>query len=140
MVVELVYGMTFWYNFTIPKDYIFNILGPGAIILGRTHDYNILCGQGVEIWRIRANTREKNKPYTCQNIYLRPSGDTLGSFYYYSLWAGLRLHRRRQTPLPMSQKVIDRVNYIVNKQNSPSGLTFTRQDGTSYELKDDELV
>ena len=63
---------------------------------------------------------------------MRPSGNTQGSFYYYSLLSGRRLHRRRRTPLPMSQEVIDRVHYIADKQKSPSGLTFTRQDGTSY--------
>ena len=30
MIVELVYGTIFWYNFTIPEDYVSNTLGPGA--------------------------------------------------------------------------------------------------------------
>ena len=48
MVVELVYNMIFWYNFTVPEDYISNTLGPGAIILGRTYDFNMICGEGTK--------------------------------------------------------------------------------------------
>ena len=43
MVVELVYAMVYWFNYTIIEDYISNTLGQGAIILGRTYDYNKIC-------------------------------------------------------------------------------------------------
>jgi len=46
MIVELVYTMIFWYNFTIPEDYVSNTLGAGAIVLGLTYNYNALCGEG----------------------------------------------------------------------------------------------
>ena len=46
MVVELVYAHVFWHNFTIPDDYISDSLGPEAVVLGRTYDYNNLYGEG----------------------------------------------------------------------------------------------
>ena len=134
IVVELVYATIFWYSITIPEDYISITLGLGAIILGRTYDYNMLCGEGLKFGEY-VQTHEKTtttmRTRTVSTICLCPSGNTYGSFYYYSLWPGRCLHRRRRTPLPMSQEIIDRVHYIADKQNSPSGLTFTRQDGTS---------
>ena len=44
MIVELVYAMIYWYNFTVPEDYISTTLEPGAIVLGRTYDFNAVCG------------------------------------------------------------------------------------------------
>ena len=34
MVVELVYQQVFWFNYTVPENYISAVLGPGAIIIG----------------------------------------------------------------------------------------------------------
>ena len=106
MVVELVYAMIFWYNFTIPEDYISVTLGPGAIILGRAYDYNMLCGEGSkfgEYMQTHEKTTNTMRTRTVSAICLIPSGNTQGSFYYYSLWSGRHLHRRRRTPLPISQ-------------------------------------
>ena len=103
MVVELVYTTIFWYNFTIPENYT---LGPGAIILGQTYDYNMLCGEGSkfgEYMQTHEKTTNTMRTRTVSAICLIPSGNTQGSFYYYSLWSGRHLHRRRQIPLPMSQ-------------------------------------
>ena len=65
-------------------------------------------------------------------VALRPSGNVQGSFYYYSLVTGRRLHRRRCTPLPMPQEVIDRTHFIANNQKTPEGKTFLRRDGTEF--------
>ena len=104
MIVEMVYGMVFWHNFTIPNDYISNTMGPGSIILGQRYDYNMLCGPGSkfgEYVQTHEKTTNTMRARTVSAICLRPTGNTQGSFYYYSLWTGRRLHRRRRTPLPM---------------------------------------
>ena len=49
MIVELVYLQVFWYNYTIPENYISITLGSGTNILGRTYDYNHICGKGQRI-------------------------------------------------------------------------------------------
>ena len=42
MVVYLVYHQIFWFNYTISENYISTVLGPGAIILGKTYNYNMI--------------------------------------------------------------------------------------------------
>lgn len=139
MTVEMVYGMIFWYNFRIPEDYISNTLGPAGIIIGRTYDFNMLCGEGSkfgEYVQTHEKTTNTMRARTVSAICLRPTGNTQGSFYYYSLWTGRRLHRRRRTPLPMPQEVVDRVHHIATIQKNPEELAFTRLDGTPFD--DDE--
>ena len=46
MVIELVRSQVYWFDFTIPENYISQTLGPAAIVLGRTYDYNKIYGQG----------------------------------------------------------------------------------------------
>ena len=109
MVVELVYTMVYWFNYTIPEDYVSNTLGPGAIILGKTYDYNKMCGNGSKSGEY-AQTHKKIthtiKPRKVSAICMRPTENTQGSFYYYSIWSGYLIHRRRHTPLLVSQEVI----------------------------------
>ena len=75
---------------------------------------------------------------TVSAIYLQPTENTQDSFYYYILWTGCRLIRKRRTPLPMPQDVIDQIHYIAERQNNPPGLAFTRQDGNPYESDGDD--
>ena len=48
MVVELVYGYVFWYNFVILEDYMSNTMGPATIVTGQTYNCNKLCGSGAK--------------------------------------------------------------------------------------------
>ena len=77
---------------------------------------------------------------TVSAICLRPSGNAQGSFYYYSLVTGRRIHRRRCTTLPMPKEIIDRVHHIARRQKITPGLVFTRIDGTPYGDDDDEVA
>ena len=113
IVVELMYIIICWYNFTVPEDYVSNTLGPGSIVLGRTYNYNKLCGPGSkfgEYMQTHEKTTNTMRVSTVSAICLRPTGNTHGSFYYYSLWTGRRITRKCRAPLPMSQEVIDRVH------------------------------
>ena len=83
-------------------------------------------------------TTNAMKSRTVSAICLRPKGNMKGLFYYYSLWSGGRLHRRRRTPLPMSQEIIDRVHYIALRQKLPAGLIYTGQDGTPINQDEDD--
>ena len=136
LVIELVYCQTYWYNFTIPSDYISDRLGPGTIVLGRTYDYNNILGPGTlfgEYVQTHEDTDNTMRERTVGAITLRPSGNIQGSFYYYSLTTGRRLHRRKCTALPMPQEVIDRVEAIANRQKTPAGIEFLRRNGAEFE-------
>ena len=104
ITIELVYSQIFWYNFTILEDYISNHMSPGTIVFGRVYDYSKICGPGSlfgEYVQTHEQTDNTLADRTVSAITLRPSGNLQGSFYYYSLVTGCRLHRRRCTPLPM---------------------------------------
>ena len=119
MVVELVYLQIFWINFFVPRDYVSTVLSPGAIVTGRTYDYNLLCGAGSqygEYVRTHESTDNTMRPRTVSAITLRPTANSQGSFYYYSLATGRRLIRRRCTPINMLDDSIDRVHHIANRQ------------------------
>ena len=121
MVVEMVYLQIFWINFFIPRDYISDTLSPGAIITGRTYDYNKLCGAGTqygEYVRTHENTDNTMQTRTVSAITLRPTGNTRGSFYYYSLATGRQFTRRRCTPIVMPNEVIDRAHHIADRQSA----------------------
>ena len=142
MIVEMVYLAVFWYNCTISENYISDTMGPGSIVLGRTYDYNHLCGEGTKFGEFVQKHEKSNNtmdPRTVSAIYLRPTGNTQGSFYYNSLVTGRRLHRRRCTPLPMPQEAIDRVHHIATRQKIMPGLVFTGADGTPYGQDNDDL-
>ena len=94
-------------------------MGPGAIIIVRTYDYNLLCGPGSqygEYVRTHEKTDNTMNARTVSAITLRPTANSQGSFYYYSLATGRRLIRRRCTPINMLDEVIDRVHHIADRQ------------------------
>ena len=84
MVIELVNCQIYWHKFTIPADYISNRLGPAAIVLGRTYDYNALSGPGTlfgEYVQTHESTDNTMRERTVGAITLRPSGNVQGSYY-----------------------------------------------------------
>ena len=111
-------------------------MGTAEVILGRTHDYNEICGPGSmfgEYVHTHESTNNTMQECTVGALASRPSGNVQGSLYYYSLITGRRFHRRRCTQIPMLQEVVDRVHTIADRQKSPEGITFLRADGTEFE-------
>ena len=134
--MELIYCQLYWYNFTIPEDYVSDRLGPGAIVLGRTYDFNKLCGPGTrfgEYVQTHEDTDNTMRERTVGAITLWPSGNVQGCFHYYGLITGRRLHRRKCTALPMTDEVIARIHSIADRQNVPEGVEFRRVNGAEFE-------
>ena len=57
MIVDLVEIQVFWYNFVVPINYISTTLGPVAIFLDKTYDYNRLCGDEFKFRSTYTRTR-----------------------------------------------------------------------------------
>ena len=136
VTLELVYCQVYWYNFTIPEDYISDRLGPGAIVLGRVYDYQKILGPGTlfgEYVQTHEDTVNTMREMIVEILTLRPSGNVQGYFYYYSLVTGRRLHRRKCNPLPIPKEAIDRVHSIVERQKTPARIQFLRRDGTIFD-------
>ena len=76
LTVELVYCQLFWYNFLTPEDYISTNLGPGAIVIGRSYDYDKICGPGTMFgWCVQTYEHTSNimRGRTVSTITFRPS-------------------------------------------------------------------
>jgi hypothetical protein len=66
-------------------------------------------------------------------IALRPTGNEQGSYYFYSLMSGKRLHRTHWTELPMPAEVKDRVHALARRAHATRGLTFTDSHGNDLD-------
>ena len=115
--------------------YLINV-GPWSIITGRTYNYNVLCGDTLRYGEyVQTNKKIDNnmKEMTVSAIILRPTRNTHGRFFYYSLATCRRLRRRRCTHIQMPHEVKDRVHAIAGKQNVTKRFTYTRCDGSNSE-------
>ena len=57
-------------------------------------------------------------------IALRPTGDTQGGYFFFSLTTGRVLNRGRWTSLPMPNEVIDRIHRMARQEHGNNGLLF----------------
>eukprot|EP00978_Attheya_sp_CCMP212_P022914 scaffold69305_cov32-Attheya_sp.AAC.1 len=65
-------------------------------------------------------------------IALRPTGNSQGGYYFYSLTTGRRLNRNNWTVLPMPNEVIDRILTLARRSRNDNGLTFLDRDGNAF--------
>ena len=61
-------------------------------------------------------------------IALRPTGNTQGGYFFFSLSTGSVLNRGRWTGLPMPNEVIDRVHTMARQEHGSNGLIFEDRD------------
>ena len=61
-------------------------------------------------------------------IALRPTGNTQGGYFFFSLSTGRVLNRGRWTGLPMPNEVIDRVHTMARQDHGSNGLIFEDRD------------
>jgi hypothetical protein len=71
---------------------------------------------------------------TISALALRPTGNQQGSYYFYSLVSGQRLHRTHWTELPMPVEVATRVHVLARRAHANRGLTFTGSHGNDLDL------
>ena len=80
---------------------------------------------------VRTNTMEERTiGYICLGI----TGNLQGSYTFLNLTTGKLITRRKFTPLPMPNDVIDRVIELVNKEKAPKGLQFADRHQHLQEL------
>ncbi|HEY9815833.1 MAG TPA: hypothetical protein V6D20_08560 [Candidatus Obscuribacterales bacterium] len=68
---------------------------------------------------------------------MRPTGNSQGGYYFYSLQTGRILNRNHWTELPMPAEVITRVEQLV-AGNLAAGLSFTNRHGQVNNDDDDD--
>ena len=99
-------------------------------------DYNKHCqlqfGSYVQVHEEHDNTM---KTHTTGAIATKPTGNTQGGHWFYSLATGWMLDRRRWTSLPMPAEVIERINVLARA--NPAGMNFTNMRDAIYIEGDD---
>ena len=91
------------------RDYVSETLSPSTVVTGRLYNYNMIYGSGSQIGeyvRIHERTNNTMRSRTVSAIALRPTANSQGSFYYYSLVTGLHLTRRRCIPIIIPDEII----------------------------------
>ena len=123
MLVELVYFCVFWLNSFPARDGISDTLSPRSIVHGSRIDFNkharLEYCEYIQAHEEHDNTMATR---TTGAIALRPTGNTHGGYYLYSLSTGKVLNRNHWTRLPMPAEVIDRIHVLGRR--SAADLTF----------------
>ena len=138
LVVQMVSACNFWLNVYPPKDGVSRQINPRELITGIKIDFNkhirAEFGEYVQVHEEHDNSMQ---PRTTGAIATRPTGNTQGGFWFYSLTTGRMLDRRRWTALPMPQDVIDRITVLA--RTNPVGMTFTNMRNEDvYDIDNDD--
>ena len=107
------------------KGGISKTLSPRALLTGQSWSYTTHCklkfGDYVQTHEEHDNSMAA---WTKGAIALRPTGNTQGGYFFFSLTTGHVLNRGRWTSLPMPNEVIDRVHRMAHQEHGNNGLTF----------------
>ena len=155
LVIEMVYAANYWLNMFPRPGGISKTLSPQTLLTGQSWSYTTHCklefGDYVQTHKEHDNSMAMR---TIGAIALRPTGNTQGGYFFFSLSTGRVLNRGRWTSLPMPNEVIDQVHRMARQEHGNNGLLFEdrnhnqlidpdddREDDSTYhpeEDKDDE--
>jgi hypothetical protein len=131
LIVQMVSTCNFWLNIFPPKDSVSRDISPRELITGVKIDFNkhirAEFGEYVQVHEEHDNTM---KTRTTGVIATKPTGNTQGGHWFYSLATGWMLDRRRWTSLPMPADVIERINVLARA--NPAGMNFTNMRDEVY--------
>ena len=95
MTIELVLYQEFWYNFTMPVNYVLSSMPEGTIASDTIYDYNRLYGTGSKYGEYtQAHKKMDNtmRSRTVSAICLKSTANVQSLLFYYSMVTGRRLH------------------------------------------------
>jgi hypothetical protein len=131
LIVQMVSTCNFWLNIFPPKDGVSRNINPRELITGVkiVYDKHIRAefGEYVQVHEEHNNTMQTR---TTGAIATKPTGNSQGGHWFYSLTTGRMLDRRHWTPLPMPADVIDRIHALAKA--SPAGMSFTNMRNETY--------
>ena len=136
VIIELVKYAVFWLNsFPHPKG-VSKTASPCEIVTGRTIGFKQHCrfefGEYVQTHEEHDNGMGSR---TIGALALRPTGNSQGNFYFYSLSTGRVVSRTHATKLPMPDDVIAAVNRLARRQKMDRGIFMANGEG---KIQDDD--
>jgi hypothetical protein len=139
ITIEMVYASIFWLNMPPPVDGVSKTHSPRNIICGHQLNYMTHCKLEFGTYvQVHEQHDKSLAARTTGATALRPTGNTQGGYYFYSLTTGRRLSRNHWTNLPMPAEVIERVHQLADQGNAPHGLSFANRTGINPHADDDE--
>jgi hypothetical protein len=137
LIIQMVSTCNFWLNIFPPKDGVSRNINPRELITGVKISYNkhirAEFGEYVQVHEEHNNTMNTR---TTGAIATKPTGNSQGGHWFYSLTTGRMLDRRQWTPLPMPADVIDRIHVLAKA--SPAGMHFTNVRNETYDNDDND--
>jgi len=140
MKIEFVYFVILWLNAFSVKSGISQTISPRELLMRWCLDYKKHCrvqpGTYCEVHSepVPTNTMAW---WAHEAIALGPTGNLQGSVKFYCINTGQVLKRCSFTPMPMPDRVIKRVNKIVEQEGQGRTFRFLNQQKQSYEWTDE---
>ena len=135
----MVYAANYWLNMFPRTGGISKTLSPRTLLTGQTWSYTTHCklefGDYVQTHEEHDNSMAVR---TIGAIALRPTGNTQGGYFFFSLTTGRVLNRGRWTSLPMPNEVIDRVHRMAQQEHGNNGLLFEDRNHNPLVGPDDD--
>ena len=133
-----------WLNQFPPKNYISPAIGPAGMILGTPKlNYSNLKLDFGQYCQVHDSTTNTPKSRSVGAIALRPK-NSRGSYYFMSLATGKQIHSNNWVELPITQAVIDRVEYLATQEGLDDlvdgELIFEWAPGTLIRNEDDSSI
>jgi hypothetical protein len=138
----MIYNVVFWLNSFPSQNGILGTHSPRKIVTDQDINYKAHCilefGSYVQVHEEHSNNMDSR---TTGAISLRPTGNSQGGHYFYSLTSGRRLNRNRWTLLPMPMEVIDRVHQMAGKGFMSEEIDFCdgNSDKNEYSNEDEDF-
>ena len=125
LIIEMVYAANYWLNMFPQPGGISKTLSPRTLLTGQTWSYTTHCklefGDYVQTHEEHDNSMATQM---IRAIALRPTGNTQGGYFFFSLTTGRVLNRGRWTSLPMPNEVINRIHRMARQEHGNNGLLF----------------
>ena len=125
LIIEMVYAANYWLNMFPRPGSISKTLSPRTLLTGQTWSYTTHCklefGDYVQTHEEHDNSMATQ---TIGAIALRPTRNTQGGYFFFSLTTRRVLNRGLWTSLPMPNEVIDRIHRMARQEHGNNGLLF----------------
>ena len=126
VIIKLITFCVFWLNPFPPKGGVSRTHSPRTILLGTTVSqqlhYCLSFGSYAEVHDIPTLSNDTGTPRTMPAICLGPTGNSRGTYHFFSLNTGAVIRRYQWTEFPLTPLTVDRIHHMATQDDQPDGL------------------
>jgi len=131
VLIELVAFCVFWLNSSPPKGGVSRSYSQRTILLGTTVSQRLHCrlpfGSYAEVHDSPSPSNDTGTPRTTPSRCLGPTGNSRGTYRFFSLNTGAVIRRYQWTELPMTPSTVNRVHHMRRTINQMASCSMTEQ-------------